>query len=572
MSSKYAPLAEKVIELVGGPGNVVSVFNCQTRLRFTLRDETRADPKAFAGVDGVASALYAGDMFQVIIGTHVKDVYDEVAAQLGNGGDASDDEPAAGPKRKFHPINAFITFISATIIPIVPALAGAGMISALLALLTAFNLISKESQTYVVLSFMANAVFFFLPIFLAFSAAEKLKTNRIIAAAIAAMMLHPGWSALVAKGEAVHVFGIIPLTLTTYSSSVIPILLIVWVQSYVERFLERVIPNAIKIVVIPMILFLVVGLLAFSVLGPIGTLLGKGFAIGFDWLAANAPWAPALLVGATYPILIMFGVHAALAPLVFLQLGTYGYDSLVGPGAVVSNTSMAVAAAIVALRVRDAKMKQIATASSITAFMGITEPALYGVNLPKRYPLIAAMIGGAAGGLYAGITGVRRFAVGSSSVATATRTLSLVSPCRGTVVPLSAASDAAFASGALGPGTAVEPLEGRIVAPCAGTVRAAMPTGHAYGIHTDDGVEVLVHVGVDTVKMKGEGFVPAVKQGDRVEAGQTLVTADLAAIKAAGHPATVIIVVTNSEEIAAVTPRDDVDEVIAGEPIVNIRP
>lgn len=648
MSSKYAPLAEQIIDSVGGPENIASVFNCQTRLRFTLRDDGKADADAIKALDGVASALYAGDMFQVIIGTHVKDVYEEVERLLPATGEGSgDDAPADGAKKKFNPINTFITFISATIMPVIPALAGAGMISALLSLLVVFNLSSTESQTYIVLAFMANAVFHFLPIFLAFSAAEKLKTNRILAAVIAAMMLHPTWGALVEAGEQVRLFEIIPLTLTSYASSVIPILLVVWVQSYVERFLEKIIPNSIKIVVIPMILFLVVGILAFALLGPVGTFLGSGIAVGFEWLAANAPWAPVFLVGALWPIMVMFGVHIAVAPLLFLQLSTYGYDSLIGPGAVVANIAMATAGAVVAFRVKDIKEKQIATAGSITAFMGITEPVLYGVNLPRRYPLIAGIIGGAAGGLYAGLTGVRRFAAGNSSIPTlpmyigegtlrhliniviallitaavtatltmllgsrfeakakrlaaeaaeaapefpavsgpasastpaasaaqtaiAMATVDLTSPCRGTVVALSNVPDAAFASGALGPGIAVEPLDGRIVAPCGGTIVAAMPTGHAYGIRTDDGLEILVHIGVDTVQMKGEGFTPQVKKGDVVQAGHTLANVDLNAIKDAGHPATVIVIITNRGDITEIAPVDEASDVIAGEPIVAL--
>ncbi|MDF1489134.1 beta-glucoside-specific PTS transporter subunit IIABC [Tessaracoccus caeni] len=646
MSSQYAPLAEQIIGLVGGPENIASVFNCQTRLRFTLRDDAKANMQAVKDLDGVASALFAGDMFQVIIGTHVKDVFEEVARLLPASAEGpGDDAPAGGAKKKFNPINSFITFISATIMPVIPALAGAGMISALLSLLVVFNLSSTDSPTYIVLAFMANAVFHFLPIFLAFAAADKLKTNRILAAVLAAMMLHPKWAEIVAAGEPIALFEFIPLTLTSYASSVIPILLVVWVQSYIERFLEKIIPNSIKLVVIPMILFLVVGTLAFSLLGPIGTFLGSGIAIGFEWLAANAPWAPVFLVGALWPIMVMFGVHIAVAPLLFLQLSTYGYDSLIGPGAVVANISMAVAGAVVAFRVKDLKEKQIATAGSITAFMGITEPVLYGVNLPKRYPLIAGVIGGAAGGLYAGLMGVRRFAAGSSSIPTlpmyigegtmrhliniviallittavtgtltailgsrfdakakrlaastaastsaaapvstpaaaavtgsvatavAVATADLTSPCRGTVVALANVPDAAFASGALGPGIAVEPLDGRIVAPCGGTIVAAMPSGHAYGIRTADGVEVLVHIGVDTVQMKGEGFSPQVKKGDVVQPGQTLAQVDLDAIKAAGHPATVIVIITNRGGIAEISPVNEASDVIAGEPIVAL--
>lgn len=646
MATKYATVVEEIVERVGGPENIAGVFNCQTRLRFTLKDMKKANTKDFENLDGVVSAMVAGGMFQVIVGTHVKDVFDELEPYLKSKGvnvsGEGVEEESDGPKENL--VNRFISFISAVIMPVIPALAGAGMISALLALLVAFKLISTEDQTYIVLKFMADAVFYFLPIFLAFSAADKLKTSRVLAMVMAGMLLHPTWIGLVAAGEPVTVFGFIPLTLAGYSSSVIPILLVVWVQSYVEKFLNRIVPKSINMIVVPMLVFLVVGLLAFSVLGPAGGFLGKGIALFFEWLQAHAAWAPALLIGSLWPLMVMFGVHIAVAPLLFMQLAELHYDSLIGPGAIVANISMACAAGVVALRSKDVKEKQIATAGSITAFMGITEPALYGTNLPKRYPLIASMIGGAAGGLYAGITGVRRFAAGSSSlpalplyvgddtlrhliniiialvitgVVTVTLTLVLAprfekkaaaqaalnaaeaeaaaaaaakdeadaeaaavahvgattdvcAPVQGSLVPLAKVPDPAFAAGALGKGIGVEPADGRILAPVSGKIIAALGSGHAYGIRTDTGVEILVHIGVDTVSMKGEGFTPAVKKGDVVKAGELLASVDLAAIAAAGHPATIIVLVTNTAKLADVSPLADAGDVVAGEPILTV--
>ncbi|TGY36921.1 PTS beta-glucoside transporter subunit EIIBCA [Microbacterium laevaniformans] len=645
-STKYATLASQVISLIGGPQNVRSAYHCQTRLRFELRDESQVDTAALADVDGVAATRSSGGTFQVVIGTHVKDVFEEVDRELRSAGVSVEAAPGADDKgaKRMRPVGVVIDFIAGTFQPIVPALSGAGMIMALLAVLVVTNVVTRESQTYVVLSFMANAVFYFLPVFVAISAADKLKTNRILAGVVAAMLLHPAWTGLVAAGDPVSLFGVIPLTLASYGSTVIPILLIVFVQSYAERWLNRVIPNAVKLVVVPMLVFLVMGTLALAVLGPIGTVMGAGLAAFFTFLTTNAPWVPPVIIGTLLPIMVMFGVHNAVAPLGFAQLAQMGYDSIFGPGAICSNIAVGVASLVVAFRTKERKMRQIATAGGITGLMGITEPSLYGVLLPKRYPLVAAMIGGGLGGLYVGITSTHRFAVGTSGLpavflyigndtlthfvnilialgitivgtaiaavalsfrferptdveagaqpeagaereadadaaltaergglVTAVRTglTELTSPARGTIVPLAEIEDAAFSSGAMGPGVGIEPTDGAILAPVSGTVLAAMPTGHAFGILTDDGTEILVHVGIDTVQMKGDGFSGAVTQGARIVAGQRLVTADLAAIRAAGHPATIALIVTNAERIGTVKVVAH-GPVLAGEPVLTV--
>ncbi|MCA0294840.1 MAG: beta-glucoside-specific PTS transporter subunit IIABC [Actinobacteria bacterium] len=639
MSKQYAPLAAQIIEAVGGPANIRSAFHCQTRLRFDLRDESKADRAALAANDGVTTALSSGGMFQVVVGMHVKDVFDEVEAQLGRAGttDAAGD---GAPKEKRGVLNTVIDFISGTFLPIIPALAGAGMVRAVLSLLVVFGWITRESQTYIALNFMADAVFYFMPVLLAISAALKLKANPYLAASVAAMMLHPTWVGLVTAGKPVLLFDVIPLTLTNYSYSVIPVMLVILVQSVVERWLNKWMPKSVNMVFVPLLTFLVMGILAFSVVGPIGAFLGGYLAAFFTFLSTTAAWASPTLIGALWPIMVMFGVHTAVGPLGFAQINAMKFDSIVGPGIIVSNIAQGVAGLTVAFRTRDPRLKQIATAGGITGLMGITEPVLYGVNLPKRYPLIAACIGGAAGGLFAGLTHTRRFAAGVSGlpalpmyigedtlqylynilialgistvvtvvvtialsfhfekvvhpsvdtevdhsvddlaavtasaggVATLTRAdvTELSAPCTGEAVPLDTVSDPVFASLAMGPGVGVIPASGEIVAPCSGTVMVAMDSGHAFGIRTDDGVEVLVHVGIDTVKLKGVGFTNPVAVGTRVEAGQHLVTADLTAIKAAGYDTAVVVAVTNHTKLGDVTPFG-VGPVVVGEPVLAV--
>jgi PTS system beta-glucosides-specific IIC component len=630
MSKQYAPLAADIVRLLGGKANITEAYHCQTRLRFALKDESAVALDELNATEGIAKTLSKGGVFQVVVGMHVRDVFDEVERELGDLTSANhgEDAGAAGKGKRLNIGSAVIEFVSSVFQPLIPALSGAGMVKALLALLVVLNLVSRESQTYALVNLFADAVFYFLPVLLAFSAAQKLKISPILAAAVAAMMLHPNWVALVTKKDPVSFFDILPFPLVNYSGAVIPIILVVFAQYYVERGLTRVIPKSVNLVFVPMLTFLIMGTLALGVLGPIGSILSGYLGSFFTFLSTNAAWAPALLVGATLPVMVMFGLHNGIAPLGVVQLAQTGKESIFGPGALVSNIAMGAASLVVAFRTKDKKTRQIATAGGITGLMGITEPILYGIALPKRYPLIAAMIGGGAGGLYAGLTQTHRFATGSSglpavllyigdntlvnmvniiialvisavvsavltfilsfkfeksAVETAsaadddaapsgrrsaatetaavaggtatlvrTETIELAAPCAGTVVPLAEVSDPVFASGAMGPGIAVEPSESVIVSPVSGTVAVAMKTGHAFGIKTDDGVEVLVHVGIDTVTMKGEGFHGALERGTRVEAGQPLVTADLDAIRAAGHPATVLVVVTNGPKDAPV--------------------
>lgn len=595
MSKKYEQLAHDIIEKVGGKGNINHVYHCQTRLRFTLADESKADTNALEAMDGVAKVIINAGVYQIVIGTHVKDVFEEIEPLI----DRNDHKDQKSTEKK-NPLTVVIDFVAGTFQPVIPALSGAGMVKAVLALLVVMKVIDNTSQTYYLLNLFADGVFYFLPMLLAFTEAQKLKCNPILAVSVAAIMLHPNWGALVAAGDPVNFFDIIPFTLATYTSSVIPIILVVLVQSYVEKLLNKWIPKCVELVFVPMLTFLIMGTLAFSVLGPIGSIVGNYLADFFNFLSENASWAPAVLIGGFLPIMVMFGLHNGVAPLGVMQMGTLGYDSIFGPGCVCSNIAQATASAVVALRTKDKKMKQLAISGSITAYMGITEPTLYGVNLPKKYPLIAAMIGGGLGGLYAGLTHTHRFATGSSglpavllyigddtmtffynilialvitviSTAIITYVLSLkfekketltehktapaleekkdtivTCPVKGTILPLSEAKDEAFASEALGKGVVIEPADGIVVAPFDGTIVTLFPSKHAIGIVSEDGAEVLIHIGINTVELNGRYFDANIKQGDVVKAGQTLVTFDKAAIEKEGYCSQVMIIVTNT--------------------------
>ncbi len=596
MSKKYHELAQAIIDNLGGKENVQDVYHCQTRLRFKLKDGQLVQKSQLEELEGVTMYLFNAGVHQVVIGTHVKNVFEEIEPLV----DLNKDEDGKLETEKLSPVQTLISFVAAVFQPIIPALSGAGMVKAVLALLVVFKLISNTSQTYVMLNTFSDGVFYFLPLLLAFTTAQKLKTNPILAVGVIAMMLHPNWITFVTAGEKVAFFDLIPFTLATYSSSVIPAILIVFVQSYVERLLKRIIPKSVELIFVPMFIFLIMGTLAFSILGPIGAIIGNLLADGFTYLSETISWLPPVLIGALLPIMVMFGIHNAIAPLGIMQMSQLGYDSIFGPGALVSNIAQATAASIVAIRTKDKKLKQVASSGALTGYMGITEPILYGVNLPKKYPLYASMIGGGLGGLYAGVMQVHRFATGSSglpavllyigdntmeffwniiiaiiitviSTAIITYFLSLrfeekvpselelpaeklvalsdtliTAPISGQVIELSQVADPVFASESLGKGFAIQPNAELVVAPFDGQVITVLPTKHAIGLLSDSGLELLIHIGLDTVNLNGQFFESYVKEGDKVAKGQKLISFEKMAIENAGYQTEIPIVVTNT--------------------------
>ncbi len=596
MSKKYHELAQAIIDNLGGKENVQDVYHCQTRLRFKLKDGHLVQKSQLEELEGVTMYLFNAGVHQVVIGTHVKNVFEEIEPLV----DLNKDEDGKLETEKLSPVQTLISFVAAVFQPIIPALSGAGMVKAVLALLVVFKLISNTSQTYVMLNTFSDVVFYFLPLLLAFTTAQKLKTNPILAVGVIAMMLHPNWITFLTAGEKVAFFDLIPFTLATYSSSVIPAILIVFVQSYVERLLKRIIPKSVELIFVPMFIFLIMGTLAFSILGPIGAIIGNLLADGFTYLSETISWLPPVLIGALLPIMVMFGIHNAIAPLGIMQMSQLGYDSIFGPGALVSNIAQATAASIVAIRTKDKKLKQVASSGALTGYMGITEPILYGVNLPKKYPLYASMIGGGLGGLYAGVMQVHRFATGSSglpavllyigdntmeffwniiiaiiitviSTAIITYFLSLrfeekvpselelpaeklvalsdtliTAPISGQVIELSQVADPVFASESLGKGFAIQPNAELVVAPFDGQVITVLPTKHAIGLLSDSGLELLIHIGLDTVNLNGQFFESYVKEGDKVAKGQKLISFEKMAIENAGYQTEIPIVVTNT--------------------------
>lgn len=596
----YKEMAAEILKFVGGEKNVVSVTNCMTRLRFQLKDMKKADAESIKSVKGVQGIVTKNGQFQVVIGTDVGNVCEEVK-KMGNFGETilSDGQENTGI------ISAFFGTLTAIFQPVIPALAGSGMIKALLALLVAFKVVDNASQTYQIFSAFGDALFYFLPFILAFSAAKRFKCNPYIAAVLAGVLLHPSFTGL-NTGDAVKLFGMIPVTMISYSGSVVPILLIVWVQSYIERFANKISPNPVKIFLAPMITIILTGIIGIVLAGPLGNLVGQVIAIGFNWLNDYAGWVIPVLMGTFCPFFVMTGMHYCFAPIQTIQYATLGYGTILGPGMLASNISQGVAALVTGLRSKDKEIKQLGISSGLTGVMGITEPALYGINLRYKKPLYASMIGGFAGGLYAGITGIHTYSsttagifalpvyIGGdsfsnvlnaaitiiiSAAVTAAATLllgnikaqkeekdlesenpvtaskqesslkiSISSPLEGTVFPIKEVNDQVFSEEIVGKGVAVIPEKGEVVAPEKAVVMSLFDTGHAIGLKLESGAELLIHIGLDTVELQGKYFKTHVSQGDTVIKGQPLITFDLDGIKNAGYDVTTPIVVSNSAD------------------------
>lgn len=593
-------LAAALIPLVGGKENIKSMLHCMTRLRFQLVDMSRADLAAIEALDGVMGVKEVGAQTQIIIGPNVAEVFKAVKAVVGELAEASDTAAAPAEKQKFSA--KLLDMISGIFAPIVPLITGAGMIKAILVIMVSLGL-SNQSNEYYILNFIADCGFYFFPVVLAFSAASKFGCNPYLAAMIGGVLLHPNWSSLVAAGEPVLFFGL-PVRLVNYGSSILPILLVVWFMSYVERFAEKVSPNMVKAILKPLITMAVTALVGLIALAPLGSYIGSILSGGIAFLDQNMPMLVPTIVGAIQPFLIFFGMHLAIfPPLQTMQLAEMGYETVTGPGFLAAVLATSGATLGFALRSRDPKIRELGFSTGFTAFCGVTEPAIYGVVVKYKQIIPAVMLGGVSGGVFAGLFHLKRYAIAApgvpalptfigedpnnifvaigtvciaffvsgitayilggerkSSTATASapnvpaaEPYTLYAPLAGEVIALEQIPDETFASGVLGQGFGIRPTAPCVYAPFDGTVTQTMDSRHAVGITSADGVEVLIHVGVDTVGMKGEGFELLCREGDKVKCGQQLLRFDPEKIKAAGLSDVTTVVITNSDDFAVVS-------------------
>ncbi len=630
MARKYEQLAADIVKNVGGKENVIQLAHCITRLRFKLKDESKANTDVLKNMDGVVTVVQSGGQYQVVIGNHVGDVYDEILGYHGISGvggvDVQEDDDA--PKK---PLDLFIDTISGIFTPILGVLSAAGMLKGLLALLASFEIISRNGGTYAIMNVVSDAFFFFLPIFLGYTAAKKFKMHsEFTAMAIGAALVYPSLAQLrsgdvlyqvfqgtmFASNVNVEFLGI-PVILMNYASSVIPIVLATWVAAKIENFFFQRIGPTFKSFGVPFLTMLITIPLTLIVVGPVSTWLGQ--IVGF--LATSffnlSPIVAGIFIGFFWQMLVMFGLHWGLVPVMLNNVVTLGYDEVV---TTMFGASFAQTAAVLAifLRTKDTKLKGIALPAFFSGIFGVTEPAIYGVTLPRKKYFIFTCIGGGVGGALMALLSVKLYIFGGlgifaypcyidpnsgdvsgmyyamlvSAVSAAVgfiltfvtykdeavaeaapapaapapatpatesaepelKAETLASPLTGNLVSMENIPDPVFSSGALGQGIAVEPTEGKVFAPADAEVTTLFPTGHAIGLKTENGTEVLIHIGMDTVDMEGKGFTTHCAQGDKVKKGQLLIEFDIAAIKAANHPIITPVIVTNSASYKEIKP------------------
>lgn len=413
---KYEQLAKDILRLVGGTENIVEVTHCFTRLRFKLADETKADKDAIKALDKVTGVVEAGGQFQIVIGTQVADVYADVEALLGSKSkSAVQTETAPAEKQKFS-VKAAINALASIFTPTIPALAGAGIIKGLLVLFTTWAILDKSGSTYQILNAASDAVFYFMPIILGYTSAKKFGCDPVIAMAVGGSLIYPSLVSYMAEAESVTFLGL-PVIVTTYSSTVIPIILATYVYSWLEKGLNKILPAMVRSVLCPAISLFIMVPATLMIFGPFGNYASTLIGNLFTAVTAFSPLLAGAFFGGLYSILVMFGMHRALVPIGINEVATLGSTALwafTGP----ANFAQAGAALGVFLRVKDKKMKSVAISACVTALCGITEPALYGVNLKYKRPMIAVVVAGAVGGAIAGIGGARAYAVAIPSLLT----------------------------------------------------------------------------------------------------------------------------------------------------------
>lgn len=622
----YEKLAVDIINAVGGKKNIIKASRCATRLRLVLKETTTEAKENVSALTGVITVVENSGQFQVVIGTHVGKVFDKVASELNLDSNAIEED---APKASI--LSRVIATMSAVFAPFIYILAAAGILQGCLILINMVSPSFSSTGTYEVLSFMSWAPFTFLPIFIAITASKHFKCNMFIAVACCAALVSPTWAeiaARIADGESIRFLGI-SLAETTYTSSVLPPLFLVWILSYVERFVDKKLPEVIKALFTPFICMVVMVPLTILVIGPLSDSLATAIANGYNALYNLAPAVAAAVIGGLWQVVVIFGVHWGVTPMCLANYDLYGMDTF---QAFQTMAVIAQAGAVfgVFIKARNKQTKNIALSAGVTGIFGITEPAIYGVNLRFKKPFICGCIAGAVGAVvgsffniayyaYAGLPGMltvvnaitpnnSKSIIGMLLGATISFVGAIIlvqiigigeketeskkedkevkvkegqpvlnigvkeikSPISGKVIELEKVNDPVFSSGAMGKGVAIEPVDNKVYAPFNGTIEFIADTKHAIGLLSEDGVEVLIHVGMDTVKMEGRGFSVKTSVNSKVKAGDLLLEFDRNIIEKEGYSLITPVVITNADNYEDKALCID-EEVKSGMSIINLK-
>lgn len=601
----YQAIAKEILKDVGGKDNIVDVTHCYTRLRFVLKDTKQANKEALLQTEGVISVVESGGQYQVVLGNKVAHVYNALEPLL-----AQQLTTKTSTKEKNSLGNRILNTVAAIFTPVVPAIAASGMLKGILAIavMVANNFYQvdlKPLNTYIILSAASDALFYFMPVILGYSAAKVFKTNEYIAMVIGATLCYPTIVSLMTEESAVTLFGL-HVTKANYVSTVIPIILAIFILAYVQRFLEKVIPEVLKIIMVPTLSLLLMIPATLLLFGPIGIYLGDGVNWLYYYIMNLSPILLGGFIGGIWCVLVIFGAHRGLVPIGINDVARTGRQNLLAfAGA--ANFSQAGAAFGVFVRTKNKDLKAVAASATVTALFGITEPAIYGANLRLKKPMIYAVASGAAGGALMGWGGSYGTAFANQGLltipvyaeagtkaficyllgcgiaffgaflltiflgfndlpldesrqepglkteaGTVKEKQRIQAPVQGQLVSLDQINDEVFASQQMGKTLAIYPTEEQIVSPGNGQVTALYPTHHAIGLKLDNGAEILLHIGINTVELKGRGYETFVKVGERVRLGQKLLSFDKQIIQAAGYDPTVLVIVTNTAEMAVI--------------------
>lgn len=622
----YQQTASQILDKVGGAGNIAAMEHCSTRLRLTIADNSRVDVAALKAIPGVLGVVQTGQT-QIIIGNEVVEVFAALQKEVAASGVAPGSPSGAAPKRSWGAV--FLDFLVGVFQPLVPAIAGAGVLKSILILLAAIGWLSTKDQTYIALAAISDATFYFLPLMVAVTTATKLNANRLVALAAVGVLLLPALTTQIAAEGGFRLFGI-PVQNVPYSGQVFPAILSVLLLAAVERLATKYSPKPVRIFLVPMIALLITVPATLLLLGPLGFFAGQAFTGAIVAVYSQVGWVATALLAAVLPLVVSVGMHKALLPYALSQFAATGREAFYLPASLAHNIAEGGAMFGVALRTRNQTTRATAISAGISALCGITEPALYGITIQHKRALYSVMAGAAAGGAYIGIMLVQAFvvvgpglpslsmfvdaanpanllhaviaaaisfgvaglmvfllwkdseelvtstypddkAVASSpeSEVPALDNVDLVAPMTGKVISLDEVPDAVFSGGALGKGVAIVPTDGLVTSPAEGTIANVFKTGHAVALKTDSGAEVLIHVGLDTVKLEGAPFEVLVTKGERVSLGQPLLRADLSAIREAGYDTTTPVVVLNAKQfnVESLAEGSTVDH---GDPVVAI--